>query len=613
MRLARALVVALLALGSLVPGARAQSAEPEPELTYVRATEIQPGAPFELIFRAVNNGAQAQGGSITIGIAGGHDLEIVNTSRLPGGDSYARIFEPGEQMFNFAQGRNAPISQRVAELYATTWPSGTIHQIRLRISSPGPITISARASMRRPGGPFVHSPRGGARDQQGAPAFVFDPYVRTTAPTQTPVVLVVTATPAPAPPTVVVAAPPTPVQPTSAPPTQPPPPTPAAAVATVPPVTVAPTNPPVTATPSATAGRQFPWLLVGGIASIGLGVTLAIVAIAYAVRSRARRATETAVPFVGLPTATPPPPSPVGTPRPPTPPWPGANVPTIPRGPLTPGPSTPHSDRYAERQLVGRGGMGAVYRARDSVLPRWVALKVMHPDLAARADFVERFRREAETAARLSGHPNIVTIYDVAHTGQELQIVMEWIDGTDLSRVIQNEAPMDPRRVVRIITPLCSALDYAHGQPQPVLHRDIKPANVMIGPDERVVLTDFGIAKLSGELTLTGTGQFVGTPEYMAPEVIQGRAGDHRADLYAVGVMIYQMLTGQLPFHAENQLGVLYKQVHTPPPSPRAVTPTVSLGIERVVMKALAKDPADRFPLGRHLAEALAAAVTDRN
>jgi serine/threonine-protein kinase len=182
---------------------------------------------------------------------------------------------------------------------------------------------------------------------------------------------------------------------------------------------------------------------------------------------------------------------------------------------------------------------------------------------------------------------------------------MGWVEGRDLQKVLEAEGHLHPERVDRILTQVADALDHAHSQSQPVYHRDIKPANIMLTTTDRAVLTDFGIAKLIGEASLTLTGQFVGTPEYMAPEVVRGDAADHRADLYSLGIVLYEMLTGRTPFRSDTPLAVLHAQLNTPPPSPRQFAPALPEAVEHVVLAALAKDPARRYQRGGDLAKAL--------
>jgi len=269
---------------------------------------------------------------------------------------------------------------------------------------------------------------------------------------------------------------------------------------------------------------------------------------------------------------------------------------------------TPPGERYTERQLMGRGGMGSVFRAYDTRLRRWVALKIMHADLGLRPGFVDRFIREAQMAAMLE-HPNIVTVYDVEPIGDSIQMVMAWIDGEDLQHVLEREGALAPERAARLLDQMAAALDHAHLRERPVLHRDIKPSNIMLGPNERAILTDFGIARLIGDVSLTQAGQIVGTPAYMAPEVAQGAEADARADVYALGVVLYQMLTGRAPFRAETPLAMLHAHVNTPPPAPRTIVPGLPRAVDEVLLRALAKDPNARFQTAGALAQAFRAAL----
>ena len=317
----------------------------------------------------------------------------------------------------------------------------------------------------------------------------------------------------------------------------------------------------------------------------------------------------------------PPSPPPWGTPMPPTgtPPAPtrphtpavgGSGTPLPPVQPNAGGSggSAPSGERYVDRQLMGRGGMGSVYRAYDSRLRRWVALKIMHADLGSQPGFLERFIREAQVAAMLE-HPNIVTVFDIEPVGDSIQMVMSWIEGEDLQKVLERDGALPLDRVARLLDQIGAALDHAHLREQPVLHRDIKPSNIMIGPNERAILTDFGIARLMGDASLTQVGQMVGTPAYMAPEVVQGHEADGRADVYALGVVLFQLVTGRAPFSAETPLALLHQQVHTPPPNPRSVMPHLPSALDSVLMRALAKDPAQRFQTAGALARAFRSAV----
>jgi branched-chain amino acid transport system substrate-binding protein len=261
--------------------------------------------------------------------------------------------------------------------------------------------------------------------------------------------------------------------------------------------------------------------------------------------------------------------------------------------------------KYEIQAEIGRGGMGTVYLAYDPLLDRRVAVKVLAPHLVWEEGFVERFLREARAAARLK-HPNIVTIYDVGQEGNYYYIVMEYVEGQTLSQVIKKRAMLPPAEVVALLRPLADALDYAHRQG--LVHRDMKPANVMVGPAGQVTLTDFGIARAAEETRLTTTGTVVGTPEYMSPEQARGEHVDRLTDLYSLGVVAYEMLTGQTPFSGTTPQGVLYKHVFEPPPPICLLQPRLPAGVEPVLARGLAKDPTERYPTATAFVEALAEA-----
>ncbi len=259
------------------------------------------------------------------------------------------------------------------------------------------------------------------------------------------------------------------------------------------------------------------------------------------------------------------------------------------------------------RREIGRGGMAVVYEAYQPALQRNVALKVLPPQFAHDQAFIERFRHEAIAAAKLH-HPNIISIYDVGQTGDLNYIVMELLEGTVLSSLIR-QGPVPPARVSKIIEQVASALDYAHQQG--FIHRDIKPSNIMVGRNDHVTLMDFGIAKALTGARLTQTGMVVGTPEYMSPEQVTGEELDHRTDVYALGIVAYEMLTGQAPFTGTTA-SVLYKQAHEPPPPLRAHVPGLSPAIENVILRALAKRREERYATAGQFAQSLTAAVAGR-
>jgi len=261
---------------------------------------------------------------------------------------------------------------------------------------------------------------------------------------------------------------------------------------------------------------------------------------------------------------------------------------------------------YQIVSVIGQGGMGTVYEAIQPRLDRRVAIKVLPEYLAQDGDFVQRFQREATTAASLQ-HPNILTIYDVGQEGNLHYIVMQLLEGCTLAQVMEREPVLPLPRTARIISQMASALDHAHQRE--LIHRDVKPSNIFVGPGDHVTLMDFGIVKALSGTRLTRTGVTIGTPEYMSPEQVDGKPLDHRSDLYSLGIVLYQMLTGQVPFAADTPNSVLYAHVHTPPTPPSRLNPSLFRPIEAIVLKALEKDPQARYQSGAQMAAALNAAV----
>ncbi len=256
-------------------------------------------------------------------------------------------------------------------------------------------------------------------------------------------------------------------------------------------------------------------------------------------------------------------------------------------------------------ELLGQGGMARVYRATQRNLDRTVAIKVLPPYYAADPGFVERFKLEARAMARLS-HPHIVTVHDAGEENGRLYIVMEYINGGNLEDRMRS--PLTLREIVRIVTEVASALTYAHANG--IVHRDVKPVNVLLDTSGRAVLSDFGIAKvLATSAVLTQSGAGVGTPEYMSPEQCRGVQVDARADIYALGVMLYEMLTGHTPFEADNYTAIAHAHVYEPVPPPSRLNPRISPAVQSVVLKALEKDPAERFQEAAEMAIALEQAV----
>lgn len=256
---------------------------------------------------------------------------------------------------------------------------------------------------------------------------------------------------------------------------------------------------------------------------------------------------------------------------------------------------------YQILEAVGRGSMTAAYRAYDAARDQLVVVNVLQDYLRQDPWAQERFRREAEVQRRLN-HPGVVRTLDVAEGEGHSYIVKEYIQADSLKAVLERAGrrPLPIRQGLEVLRQVCGALAYAHDLG--LLHRDIKPANILLTTEGRVLLTDFGLARLATESPATVS--LLGTPEYMPPEIIQGRPEDARSDLYAAGVVLYEMATGQTPFEAEAPMAVLLKHVNEAPPAPRRLNPSLPENIERLLLKALQKRPEDRYQTAAEMAEA---------
>ena len=262
---------------------------------------------------------------------------------------------------------------------------------------------------------------------------------------------------------------------------------------------------------------------------------------------------------------------------------------------------------YRIEAPMGQGGMATIYRATQQRLGRVVAIKMLHPVFLQDTTFLARFEREAQIVARLD-HPHIVPVYDFSDYNGQPYLVMKYIDGTTL-KMAQADGPLPPAEILRLLTPIADALDYAHRQG--VLHRDIKPSNILLAGDGTPWLTDFGLARMAalGSSTLSGD-MMLGTPHYISPEQALGSQNLTAAtDLYSFGVVLYELVTGRVPFTGDTPYAIVHAHIYDPLPAPRSINPNIAPAVEAVLVKALSKEPAQRYPTAAALIEAYRAAL----
>jgi serine/threonine-protein kinase len=257
-------------------------------------------------------------------------------------------------------------------------------------------------------------------------------------------------------------------------------------------------------------------------------------------------------------------------------------------------------DHYLIEGLAARSGMASIYRATDLRTGRPVAIKVPHPEMESDLLFFERFRREEEIGAKLD-HPSVMKVF-VDGDRTRTYMVMEWIEGRLLRQVLNQQRKLPAERAVKLALAICDALDYIHRNG--VVHRDLKPENVIIDAQGRIKLIDFGIAAKVGarRITFARLSETMGTPDYISPEQIKGKRGDARSDLYALGVMLYEMLTGNVPFQGPNPFAIMNDRLSNNPVPPREVDPTISIQLQEIIYRALERDPRNRYASAQEFA-----------
>ncbi|MDN5363642.1 MAG: eukaryotic-like serine/threonine-protein kinase [Eubacteriales bacterium] len=266
-------------------------------------------------------------------------------------------------------------------------------------------------------------------------------------------------------------------------------------------------------------------------------------------------------------------------------------------------------NRYEILEQLGEGGMSLVYKARCTLLNRTVTIKILRPEFTGDQEFVNRFRREAQAVAKLS-HPNIVSVYDVGEDNGIYYIVMEYVEGKTLKEVIREEGPLSPQRAVAIAEQICLALEHAHENG--IVHRDIKPHNILISRDGRVKVTDFGIARAVSSATVTQAGTVLGSVHYFSPEQARGEVTGTYSDLYSLGVVMYEMVTGRVPFDGETPVAIALKHIQEQPVPPSALNPQVTPELEKVILRAMDKNLDRRYRSAREMLADLKTVLSGR-